>query len=314
MLGLGTAAIGRPQYINIKSSPSQGDFNLYDFSKKGKNILTEAYNNGIRYFDTAPGYGIAENIILEWIAEFQPTDISVSTKWGYTYVANFEPSATVHEVKEHSLLKLNEQWKVSKKLLPHLHIYQIHSATLDSGVLTNEAVLNRLHELKNKYKINIGLSASGEYQNEIIEKALSIHVNNQPLFDSFQVTYNVFNQHLLNIIKLFRKLDKKLIVKEALANGRVFPNNKFPNYNNIYLVLDALATKYKVGIDAIALRFCEDTLKPFAVLSGASLASQLISNLEVSKFELLDTEIEQLKALAVSPKLYWEERKLLEWN
>jgi aryl-alcohol dehydrogenase-like predicted oxidoreductase len=105
-----------------------------------------------------------------------------------------------------------------------------------------------------------------------------------------------------------------LIVKEALANGRVFPNNKFPNYNNIYLVLDALATKYKVGIDAIALRFCEDTLKPYAVLSGASLTSQLTSNLAMSKFELLDNEIEHLKSLAVSPIVYWEERKLLEWN
>ena len=30
--------------------------------------------------------------------------------------------------------------------------------------------------------------------------------------------------------------------------------------------------------------------------------------------ELLENEIEQLKSLAVSPKLYWEERKLLEWN
>ena len=314
MIGLGTAAIGRPQYINIRENSNVKTFNKLEFSKEGKAMLTQAYQKGVRHFDTAPGYGMAEQILLEWIEEFQPNDVKISTKWGYTYVADFDPYAIVHEVKEHSLSKLNQQWETSKKFLPYLNIYQIHSATLDSGVLENEAVLNRLYELKNTYKINIGLSTSGEYQNEIIEKALSIQVNNQPLFDSFQVTYNIFNQHLLKIMKLLRELDKKLIVKEALANGRVFPNNKFPNYNNIYLVLDALATKYKVGIDAIALRFCEDTLKPFAVLSGASLASQLISNLEVSKFELLDTEIEQLKALAVSPKLYWEERKLLEWN
>ena len=67
-------------------------------------------------------------------------------------------------------------------------------------------------------------------------------------------------------------------------------------------------------MDAIALRFCEDTLKPYAVLSGATLSSQLISNLAVTKFELLENEIEQLKALAVSPIEYWKERKLLEWN
>lgn len=314
MLGLGTAAIGRPQYINIKSLPSKGDFNIDDFSKEGKRILTEAYNNGVRYFDTAPGYGMAEKIILEWIADFQPKDINVSTKWGYTYVANFEPSASVHEVKEHSLRKLNEQWEVSQQLLPFLNIYQIHSATLDSGVLDNKDVLNRLYELKNEFKINIGLSVSGEYQNEIITKALSIEVNHQPLFDSFQVTFNVFNQQLLDVIKLLNEFDKKLIIKEALANGRVFPNDKFPNYSNTYKALVGLATKYKVGVDAIALRFCQDALKPYAVLSGVSLSSQLISNLEVSKFELLENEIVQLKALAVSPRTYWEERKLLPWN
>ena len=314
MLGLGTAAIGRPQYINIKSSVEGDDFNIVNFSNKGKSILTEAYNNGVRYFDTAPGYGIAEKIILEWISEFQPKGINISTKWGYTYVANFDPSASVHEVKEHSLHKLNEQWKTSKQLLPYLNIYQIHSATLDSGVLNNKDVLHRLHELKKEFNINIGLSVSGEYQNEIIKKALLIEVNHQPLFDSFQVTYNVFNQHLLELIKYLNGFDKKLIIKEALANGRVFPNHKYPHYNNIYNALVALATKYEVGVDAIALRFCEDTLKPYAVLSGATLSSQLISNLAVTKFELLENEIEQLKALAVSPIEYWKERKLLEWN
>ncbi len=311
-IGLGTAAIGRPLYINIKGSVSEGEFDKAEFSRKGKSVLTAAYNNGVRHFDTAPGYGMAEQILLEWIAEFQPKDIKISTKWGYTYVANFDPTATVHEVKEHSLSKLNEQWEVSKQFLPYLNIYQIHSATLDSGVLTNEAVLARLYELKKEYKINIGLSTSGDNQNEIIEKAIAIEVNNEPLFDSFQVTYNVFDQNLLKLSNTLK--GKKVIIKEALANGRVFPNEKFPNYKSTYHLLEALAVKYKVGVDAVALRFCVDTLKPFSVLSGASVINQLVSNLDVSKFELSLKDIDELKSLAVSPKAYWEERKALDWN
>lgn len=314
MIGLGTAAIGRLQYINIKSSISSDDFNKETFSKNGKSVLTNAYNNGVRHFDTAPGYGMAEQILLEWIAEFQPKGINISTKWGYTYVADFNPTATVHEVKEHSLSKLNEQWEISKQFLPHLNIYQIHSATLDSGVLTNEAVLARLYELKKEYNIEIGLSTSGDNQNEIIEKALTIKVNNEPLFDSFQVTYNVFDQNLLKLSDTLQTLGKKLIIKEALANGRVFPNKNFSNYNKTYEVLESLALKYKVGVDAIALRFCEDTLKAFSVLSGASVINQLVSNLDAYKFELSLSEIEELKALAISPKAYWEERTALGWN
>ena len=51
ILGLGTAAIGRPQYINIRQE-SAGDFSLDAFRQKGKAVLENAYEQGIRYFDT----------------------------------------------------------------------------------------------------------------------------------------------------------------------------------------------------------------------------------------------------------------------
>ena len=65
-IGLGTAAIGRPQYINIRSK-STGHQNLETFRTHGLKILEEAYQKGIRYFDTAPGYGMAEELISNWI-------------------------------------------------------------------------------------------------------------------------------------------------------------------------------------------------------------------------------------------------------
>ncbi len=48
---------------------------------------------------------------------------------GYTYIANFDFNATIHEDKNHSLEKLNQQWEKSKQLLPNLKLYQIHSVT-----------------------------------------------------------------------------------------------------------------------------------------------------------------------------------------
>lgn len=314
-IGLGTAAIGRPHYINIKSSPqTSNSFQKEEFIKQGIQTLSAAYKKGIRHFDTAPGYGIAEQILLEWIEKEQPQNISISTKWGYTYVANFQLDAVQHEVKEHSLDKLNEQWKFSSQLLPHVNIYQIHSATFDSGVLDNQEVLNRLFELKHEHKIEIGLSASGEQQNDIIEKALSIEVKGELLFDSFQVTFNIFEQSCLVLNDQLVSSGKKVIVKEALANGRIFLNQQFPNYNRAYALLDQLATKYKVGFDAIAIRFCMDTLQPYSVLSGATEEGQLTANLAALSFELLPVEIAKLKDLAVQPELYWTERKALKWN
>lgn len=314
-IGLGTAAIGRPHYINIQThSKETTPFHKADFIEQGIRILSDAYQKGVRHFDTAPGYGIAEQILLQWIELEQPKEITISTKWGYTYVANFKLNAPQHEVKEHSLKKLNEQWIYSSKFLPHLSIYQIHSATLDSGVLENKEVLNRLFELKQEFNIEIGLSVSGENQNEIILKALEISINNEDLFDSIQVTFNVFDQSLLLLIDQLHQSGKKIIIKEALANGRIFPNVNYPHYDHAYNQLQLLAKKYKVGIDAIAIQFCLAVAQPISVLSGASNAIQLSSNLDGNSFQFLPEEIIALKALSVPPNQYWNERKQLAWN
>ena len=78
--------------------------------------IRKAVDLGIRYFDTAPGYGMAEDLMIEWLKTINDPAVEVATKWGYTYTANFDPNATQHEVKEHSLKKLIEQWEFSKKL------------------------------------------------------------------------------------------------------------------------------------------------------------------------------------------------------
>lgn len=312
-LGLGTAAIGRPQYINVRQEATT-EVSLAAFRQKGIAVLNAAYNLGIRYFDTAPGYGMAEQLLLDWLIEKKDTSIAVATKWGYTYVANFDPTATQHEIKEHSLKKLNEQWTISKKLLPYLSTYQIHSATFETGVLDNESVLNRLAELKSKHGLLMGISTTGANQVAVIKKALAVKVAGMPLFDVFQVTYNLLDQSLATIAKEISVQNKRLIIKEALANGRVFSNTQFPHYAPMYATLEALSKKYEVGIDAIALRFCMDSIAPYKVLSGAATEGHLSENNKAGHFKLANNDIVILKEMAVLPEAYWIERKELAWN
>lgn len=312
-LGLGTAAIGRPQYINIRQEAPK-DFSLADFREAGRKILDIAYEEGIRYFDTAPGYGLAEQLVLDWVKDKQDPTIEVATKWGYTYVANFDPKATIHEVKEHSLKKLKEQWTQSSKLLPYLKVYQIHSATFETGVLGNQAVLNQLAELKTDHNLLMGITTSGANQVEVIQKALEVVINGVALFDAFQVTYNLLDQSLAQISQQLLKENKRMIIKEALANGRIFPNEKYPQYTELYKVLGSLAKKYEVGIDAIALRFCMGSIMPYKVLSGAAKAFHLTENIKTERFKLTREDIGRLKQFAITPTAYWKERKELTWN
>ncbi len=312
-IGLGTAAIGRPVYINIKQEASAG-FDLAAFRQKGIDMLDDAYDRGIRYFDTAPGYGMAEQMLVDWAMEKNDASIEVATKWGYTYVANFDPKATQHEVKEHSLKKLNEQWEASKILLPLLTTYQVHSATFETGVLENNAILNRLAELKRSHGLYMGITTTGANQAEVIKKALDTAVDGKPLFNTFQVTYNVFDQSIGPIAAEVVGQNKRLVIKEALANGRVFPNQDYPHYSAAYQLLNRLAQKYEVGIDAIAMRFCMDSIPISIVLSGAANGQHLSSNAKSDGFELDASEVAALKELAVRPQQYWDERKKLSWN
>ncbi|WP_111684391.1 aldo/keto reductase [Winogradskyella tangerina] len=313
-IGLGLAALGRPDYINIRSNPDI-DKSVNAFKKNTFEVLDKAYTMGIRDFDVAPSYGLGEQFLLEWNKSRAYSDVNLSTKFGYTYVANWEIGFKgKHEIKEHSLSKLNEQWEVSKAFLPNLSIYQIHSATLETGVLTNNKVLSRLHELKQTHGLKIGLSSSGTAQNAIISEALKVTFDGVELFDSFQVTFNIFEQSTFSILKQLLVNNKTVIIKEALANGRVFKHSNFENYQEAYHLLESLQTKYNIGTDAIAIRYIIDILAPTIVLSGASNTAHLKQNLKALDFELTDSELEKLKSLAILPKHYWAERQSLEWN
>ena len=312
-LGLGTAALGRPQYINLRQKESTiNDLDL--FRKESFAVLENAYMLGIRYFDTAPGYGLAEKLLFDWLQTKNDKSIQIATKWGYTYVADFDANAKIHEVKQHSLEKLNEQWETSKVFLPQLKMYQIHSATLDTGVLENVAVLNRLAFLKNEHNFEIGITTTGANQIEVIKKALGVSVEGNQLFDAFQVTYNLLDQSLNTISSELQKQGKKVIIKEALANGRLFRNENYSHYNHLYAVLESLASKYAVGVDAISLKFCAQTNTESIILSGASNILQLEENVKINSFILSENDLEKLRTFEVTAELYWQERKQLSWN
>jgi predicted CopG family antitoxin len=59
--------------------------------------------------------------------------------------------------------------------------------------LKNSDVLKRLYEIKRKDTgLQIGITTSGSHQSKIIEAALKVKIENEDLFDVYQVTYNIF--------------------------------------------------------------------------------------------------------------------------
>lgn len=320
-LGLGLAALGRPGYINLgrdaELAELGADRTRDAMERRCHAVLDAAYAAGVRYFDCARSYGEAEAFLSSWLALrglMGKADLVVGSKWGYRYTAEWrvDNGGAPHEVKDHSLSHLEAQAAETSGLLgEHLSLYQIHSATLESGVLDDEGVLCTLRALKAQRGWRIGLSVSGAQQAEVIRKALAIE---PPLFDCVQATFNLLEQSAGPALAEARAAGLSVIVKEAVANGRLLQ----PGRAEADAVRQA-AERLGVQVDALCLAaVMRQGFSPM-VLSGAATVEQVESNaraLAILQSGRLDdaTLGGLMRACRMDAARYWAERGQLRWN
>ena len=312
-IGLGLAALGRPGYINLGHAVDLNhNYDQESMESHAHQLMELAYNKGIRYFDAARSYGKAEEFLANWAGNHK--DITIGSKWGYTYTADWKVKAEHHEIKEHSINILKCQWQETLNTLHHSpDIYHIHSASMESGVLENNQVLDYLWELRENGLI-VGLSLSGARQAETLERSLEIKSSSKQLFQSVQITWNILERSATDSISKAVKAGYGIIVKEALANGRLTTRNTIPDFQEKFKVISGIAESHHVGVDAIAIAYILNQSWISTVLSGAAQRSHLESNLDALRIGLDPTEIEKLDQLAESPENYWQTRSDLEWN
>src|SRR5262249_54147891 len=223
-LGLGMAALGRPGYITLGHGHDVGTDHSPEVMERSSHlVLDAAWSGGIRWFDAARSYGCAEAFLASWLRRRQiaPGDVTVSSKWGYRYTADWQVVARDHEVKDHSLAALERQIAESQALLgAYLSLYQVHSATLESGILDDARVLARLGAIRDG-GLPVGLTLSGPHQRETAERALEIVVDGRPVWSSVQATWNLFERSVEPALRLAKQAGLRVLVKEALANGRL---------------------------------------------------------------------------------------------
>ena len=316
-IGLGLAALGRPGYINIgHSADLNGSYAVGAMETRAHAVLDAAYKNGVRYFDAARSYGRAEEFLGSWLRsrEISPASIVIGSKWGYTYTADWKIQAEAHEIKEHSLDVLRKQWSESTSTLgEHLNLYQIHSATLASAVLENEQVLGQLAAMKND-GLAIGLSVSGTNQRAVIERAIATEIEGVPLFDSIQATWNLLETSAESSLAMAREAGMGVIIKEALANGRLTDRNSSPGFAEKMALLHSEAARLSTSIDALALAAVLAQPWVDIVLSGAAREEHLLSNLSALDVLWDATAEDNLGLLTESTEEYWRRRSRLKWN
>ncbi len=299
-IGLGLAALGRPAYINLGHALDvEGESDVAGLERRAHAVLDAAYAGGVRYFDAARSYGKAEAFLASWLQQrgLGRDEVTVGSKWGYTYTADWRIDVDVHEVKDLSATTFRRQLAETRELLgDHLRLYQIHSATLDSGVLDDRELLDELGRLRST-GVLIGLTTSGPHQAETIERALEVGG-----FDSVQATWNLLERSAGPALAAAHEAGWGVIVKEALANGRLTDRGAVPE-------LAAAARAAGCTPDALALAVALAQPWVDVVLSGAATVEQLRSNLSA-----LQARPDSLEGLTEDPETYWEQRGELPWN
>jgi aryl-alcohol dehydrogenase-like predicted oxidoreductase len=316
-LGLGLAALGRPGYMTLGHAADLGQrYEPAAMQAHAHAVLDAAYAAGIRYFDVARSYGEGERFLASWLAarELAPGRVTVGSKWGYTYTAGWKVEAEKHEIKEHSVAVLRRQIAESRgNLGSHLAIYHIHSATLESGVLENAEVLRELARL-HAQGVCIGLSTTGTRQSDTLRRAMEIVLDGLPLFGCVQATWNILEPSAGPALAEAGAAGLGVIVKEALANGRLTSRNTDPAFAPKRRVLERIADRLGTTLDALSLAAVLAQPWPNIVLSGAATADQVRSNAAALAVKWDDRVLAELRGLAQERELYWSERSALRWN
>lgn len=331
-LGLGLAALGRPGYINLERSTifdSEG-YDGQDSQRRSvermqnqanivmATMMEEAKKNDmLPWFDCARSYGLSEKFVGDFLRSngVKADEVFCSSKWGYTYVADWNINlgeSEPHEVKDHSVENFLKQVEETKENIgEYLDLYQVHSATFESGILSDKRVHEALSSYKKENGWSIGLSVSGPSQDDILREAMKITTSDgTKLFDSVQCTFNILEQRPGEALLEAHNAGMDIIIKEGMANGRTLKNDTLQEFTK------------SSGHSADQLALACILAQPFQprVLSGAVTNDQLKSNavaLELSK-KMQDEEKDLLDGIMKGCKMeseqYWKDRSALQWN
>ena len=148
----------------------------------------------------------------------------------------------------------------------------------------------------------------------MVERAIRIEVGNKRLFDSVQATWNLLERSTGAALQSAKAAGLGVIIKEALANGRLTDKNNDPSFADKLERLQHQAARLDTSLDALALAFVLAQPWVDIVLSGAAQVEHLLSNLQALDLNLDDQILQSLDDLIEPAEVYWEKRSKLPWN
>jgi len=202
---LGTIGIGKPWgFANAEVPPE----------RQAQELLERAFTLGIRYFDTAPSYGISEERLERFLrgltAEERGT-VRVATKFGEHWDATAgEPFV------DHSYDALARSLDGSLKRLGRISFLQLHKTT--PGILRSRD-LARAWE----YAASCGVPAIGASVSDLESAAIAVA---DASFQILQFPYNAVQTTFGEVLRRAAARGMKVAVNRPFGMGRMLYENR----------------------------------------------------------------------------------------
>jgi aryl-alcohol dehydrogenase-like predicted oxidoreductase len=189
-----------------------------------------------------------------------------------------------------------------------LALYQVHSLTDDSQLLGDRRLLSAMAALRAE-GVLVGLSASGPRQAETLRQAIGVTVDGTPLFSAAQVTWNLLEPTVGAAAAEAAEAGWAVLVKEAVANGRLAPGGDAVGESG---PLGQFAARAGATPDAVAIAAV--LAQPWAtvVLSGAVSPAQVDANIAALRLDA-PADLAADLGLAEPAAAYWSARSARPW-
>lgn len=243
-------------------------------------ILSYAYENGIKYLDTAELYGNAHELIGEFHKLYPTKKFKIITKFPHDFEDRLE-----HKIKSY----------LNQLDIDYLEAILFHSY---DSYINHKNQLTNLMKLKSKCVKYIGVSVyTNEQMNEVID---DINI------DIIQLPFNLFDNLNLRGKLLTKAKSKNKIIhtRSSFLQGLFFmkKENKNPIRYKLEKELDLItkiSLKSSMSIGSIAINYCLKQPYIDGVLIGVDSLQQLKENISFSKHKIPDQYIDQINSIRV---------------
>jgi len=280
-----------------------------DNRKQARVLLEKAFDAGINYFDTAPGYAYGDSErILGKVFMSRRDRVIIATKGGYCYSSSARYAHYLlpvmgpfrgllarrrAQLKRHSrkrqdfstrLLRKNLEQSLRRLRTDYVDLYQLHSPP--AGAIESDEVLRFLEDSIRDGKVRYCAASV----NSSAEAQLCLK---HPVYAALQTGFSLAQQEAASeVFPLARSGGVGIIVKMPLARGLLTNNFRVMTgpapelYDDATRrrrrqTLDFLVSENFPSVELAALRFILDHQDVASVLIGTSNPDHLRNNLQV---------------------------------